>query len=73
MKNIIYILIILLISNSYSTKVDNQIKMTGNGFAGFIVIFFTFFWIYFMVTLTRGIFISTQWVKEPLFIGKCDG
>jgi hypothetical protein len=73
MKNNILIIIFLICNTITSTQVDKNIKMTGNGFAGFIVIFFTFFWIYFMISLTRGIFISTQWVKEPLFIGKCDG
>ena len=54
------------------TEKPTPIYMTGNGVAGLFLIFFTFFWIYFMVTFLRQIFVSTQWVKEPLFIGKLD-
>lgn len=49
------------------------INMTGNGLVGFALLFFMIYFINFMVSFTRDIFVSQQLVRDPIILGKIDG
>jgi hypothetical protein len=49
------------------------INMTGNGLVGFALLFFMIYFVNFMVSFTRDIFVSQQLVRDPIILGKIDG
>ena len=59
----------IIIANKTEEK---PLMATGNGLAGLALIFFTISMVYFMIYFLRDIFVSTQLVREPLFLGKID-